>query len=173
MTDKLRSAAFRLRFRSESIVKRQRVEETLRKCETRYRTLIEASEDEIALKDSQGQYVLVNSAFAKTVGMPVDEIIGKTYLDIIAPEGRDAVRVGDLRVLNDGKTEEIEVDAPTTSGPRHFLVRKVPVRNEDGEVVGVLTIARDITERKRMEEALRESEERYRSLFDTAPVGYH
>ena len=137
---------------------RRPAEEALRESEARYRTLIEAAEDGITMKDREGRYILANSAFARSVGMSVNEIIGKTALEVLSPETRDEARAVDLRVLQSGESEEGEAYEWTTSGMRHLLTRKVPVRNY-GDVIGVVSIVRDITERKRAEEALRKAGE--------------
>ena len=125
-------------------------EEALRQCETLYRTLVEAVDDVIHVKDAQGRYLLVNSEMARRLGRPKEEIQGKTALQLHGPVKGPRVMEEDSRVLSSGTVLDYEEE----DDARVCHVRKVPLRSETGEVVGVVTVARDVTERKQMEERL-------------------
>ncbi len=139
---------------AEQMIEHQRAEETLRKSEELHRTLVEAVDDIIHVKDAQGRYVLVNSAMSRRLGLSKEEILGKTALQLYEPEMSHRAMEEDLRVLRSGEVVDVEKVMGKGQGERIVHVRKVPLRSETGEVVGVVTVGRDITERKQMEERL-------------------
>jgi two-component system, sensor histidine kinase and response regulator len=135
--------------------------------------VIEGTADSIFVKDLQGRYLMMNPAGAKFVGKSVEEIFNKTDLELYPAETARQFIEADRIILDSGKTKIFEGTATARGLMRDYLVTKSVYRNEQGKVIGLIGISHDITERKRAEEALRESEARFKNLFDDAPVAYH
>jgi len=145
-------------------------EEALRESEERFRAIFEAAQDFIFIKNCSLKYTHVNSAMEKLFQLSAQELIGKTDKELFGEEDGDHIRKVDSRVLA-GEIIQEEHTSPVGETPITFNVIKVPIRDNSGEIVGLCGIARDITERKQSEEALRESEERFRSAFEDAATG--
>nr|CBH38782.1 putative sensory transduction histidine kinase [uncultured archaeon] len=148
------------------ITERKQAEEALRESEERFRAISETAQDSIFIKDRALKYTLVNPTMERLFGLPASKIIGKTDDDLFDKEAALHIREVDSHVLK-GETVEEEHTKKIKGVLFSFHVIKVPMRDNSGEVIGLCGIARDITERKRAEEALRESEERYRSIFES------
>ena len=131
----------------------KRAQEDLRVTEARYTTLMESADDAIFTKDLEGRYVTVNSVLARRLGMRQRDIIGKTPLEVYPREIGTKIIEDDPEVLNTGSPKENEDQVVTPEGTMVFLARKVPIRDRGGRIVGLLGISRDITDRKRLEEA--------------------
>jgi PAS domain S-box-containing protein len=129
---------------------RKRAEQALRESEQRFRAIFEGAEDYIFLKDRSLRYMDVNPAVGKLFGLPKSEIIGRRQEDLFGKEGSKHSRETDLRVL-EGATIEEEQTITIDGTPRTFLYTKSPLRGDSCEVIGILAISRDITERKRLE----------------------
>lgn len=116
--------------------------------------VIEGTSDAVYVKDPLGRYVLVNSALAGFLGKPVNEIVGKDDTDLFAPDDAQAIMATDHRIMALVGPQSIEEHLTTSRGEGFFLSTKGTIRSENGNVTGLFGIARDITERKRMEETL-------------------
>lgn len=135
-------------------------------------TLLTCSDDIYVLKDVHGTYKMVNPAFCTFIGRQEGEIIGKTDHDLFPEVEADRYRQDDLRIMNSGipfvQDEEVSGD----QGQKKWLnVKKVPVVNNNDELLGLLCLVRDITERKKTEDALRSNEAMLQGLFRAAPMG--
>ncbi len=153
------------------ITTHKQVREALRESEERFRTVFDGSLDAIILADPDtGEILDVNPTASELVSMPNEEIVGLPYSMFVVPEWRDYAEKMFGRVARDEALG---------------LPREIPVKNADGdsilfEALGqliqidgrpvILVVLRDVTERKRVENALRESEARYRRLFDESPI---
>jgi len=152
---------------STEINERRKVEEELRQSENKYRVLIENLPQKIFLKDRNSVYISCNENYAWDLGINLQEIAGKTDYDFFPKELADRYRVDDKRIIESGKTEEIE-EKYIRDGKEGFVKTvKIPVKDEEGNIIGVQGIFWDITGRKKAEEALRASEEKYRVVFET------
>jgi PAS domain S-box-containing protein len=140
------------------ITERKRAENALRESELKYRTLIRQLPQRIIYKDRESVYVSCNDLCAQDLGIAADDIAGKTDFDFFPPELAEKYRADDHRIMELGRTVELEEGHVTNGTPRKVFTVKTPVVNEQGETIGVLCVFTDITERKRLEEALRESE---------------
>ena len=149
----------------QDITKRKLAEEALCESEERFRSIFETAEDCFFIKDSKLRYVDVNSSMERLFGIPAQKIIGWTDKDLFGEETAEHIMTVDLRVIN-GEIIKEEHTKPVNGVETTFHVVKVPLRNDAGKIVGLCGIARDITKRKRMEEALRESETTYRHLVE-------
>ncbi len=149
-------------------IERKQAEEALRVSEERFRTLFEAAEDSIFIKDHHLRYIAANPAMGRLFGLPAAKLIGATDEDLFGEQAGAHIREVDSRVLT-GETIREEHTKSVQGEPRTFHVIKVPMRNGAGQITGLCGIARDITKRKQAVEALRESEERYRRLVKTSP----
>lgn len=128
--------------------------------------------DSAWIKDKELKYVIVNQAFAKFYGQTAKEISGKSDMDIISKENAKRYHSLDRKVLRTGKSFRIEETFVTIFGEKVILeIVKNPFRDTEGNTIGVVGIARDITERKRFENAIKDSEERFRQFFENEP-GY-
>jgi PAS domain S-box-containing protein len=121
------------------------------------RSIIDNAAAGIYCKDPDGRYVLVNEKAAKLVGLPVDELVGKTDHDLFPRSIADGLRARDLEVLRTGRRAIEEEVVPFHGEMRTFLSNKFSMTAPDGGAALVVGISTDITERKRMEEALRDS----------------
>ncbi|MBF0256179.1 MAG: PAS domain S-box protein [Gammaproteobacteria bacterium] len=146
----------------------------LRRSEAHLRTLIESLPDLVWLKDAEGVYLGCNQKFERFFGAPEAEIIGKTDYDFVDRELADFFRKHDRLAMQAGKPSVNEEELVfAADGHREIVeVIKTPINNAHGDLIGVLGVARDITQRKQMELALKEGLETYQSAINTPGLGF-
>jgi len=139
------------------IAEREQAEQALRQSERKYRALLENLPQNIFSKDRNCVYVSCNQNFARELGITAGEFAGHTDHDFFPKELADKYRADDRRVMGTGETLVIE-ERYTRKGQETIVhTVKTPIRDEQGNVIGVLGIFWDIAERKRAEEELRQT----------------
>ena len=128
--------------------------EKLRNSEKHYRILMDESMDPTFSFYADGTYRYVNNAFATGVGKSLDEIIGRKIWNVFEKDEADKRFAIVKKVFAEGKTEEIEVRVPHTSGDTYYLTTVKPILNDSGAVETVICTSKNITKRKLAEVAL-------------------
>jgi PAS domain S-box-containing protein len=142
---------------------RKLAEKALRESEERFRAIFVSAQECIFLKDHSFRYILVNPAMEKLFGLSGSELTGITGRDLFGEETGGSTDKEDSQVLA-GEVVNAELVRTIAGRKTIFDITKVPIRDQSGNIMGLCGIARDITERRRAEEALKESEERLRLL---------
>ena len=139
------------------------------------RTLIDNLPDPVTIKDFEGHYLLNNYAHLQVIGAESqEEVLGKTAFDFFPEKDAMVYDEDDKNVMRSGKMilDKIErAEHSETGFPYWHLTSKIPIRDSTGNSTQILTISHDITDRKRAEDALKESAELNRSLLRTIPFG--
>jgi PAS domain S-box-containing protein len=161
--------ARRLRGTALDITERKQTEDTLRSTEQLVDALLKASNDIVHVIDEDGKILDLNDAMAESLGGTREELIGTCVFDRFARDMAEGKRDFVKRVLSESKPLRIE-DVGGRSG-RLYESHLYPIAADKGEKRKLAVFARDITERKRAEEALRLSEARFRDTFAQAAVG--
>jgi len=153
------------------VTQRKRAEQAVRENQRLLRAILDNIPDPAWLKDAQGRYQIGNKPLAGIYQQRLEDIMGKTGFEAF-PLHATQLAQGDNRVVSSGKPVREEHCLPDRSGhDRWFDTIESPIFDEQGRVAGTVGIARDVTERKQIELALRESEARYRSLFENMLEG--
>ena len=166
----------------EDISERTLAEQALRESEALLRAVIDATPDWIFIRDCNHRYRLVNQSYADSMNLSPDDFVGKDDLEIGFPEdyvkGNPAIGIrgfwpDDQNVL---EREEIQTtnDVPAVfGGGMHYLSTvKVPLRNAEGQVDAVLGFVHDITDLKKVEQSLRESERQLARTLHIAQLAH-
>jgi PAS domain S-box-containing protein len=134
----------------EDITERKQTRETLAEERAQLQGILDSIPSIIFTKDLEERHILINEYFKSTLGVIEADIIGKTAFDLSLPDdAANVVHQQDRSVLDNGERITYEETLPNQEGePRHYLTRKIPLRDVQGEIVGLVGIATDITERK-------------------------
>jgi PAS domain S-box-containing protein len=159
-----------------SAIQRKQAEQALRQAEKKYRSIVENAIEGIFQTRPDGSYLSVNPALARMYGYDSPEQLMASVTDI----GRQVYvnpnrRLEFKRLMEEhGVIERFEYQVFRKDDSKIWLSENArAVRSETGQVLFYEGTVADITERKRAEEAMRESEARYRELFENAPIAYH
>jgi len=131
------------------------------------RAITDGTTDAVFVKDRGGRYLLFNQAAAGFVGKPIAEVLGRDDTELFAPESARLVMERDRQVMAAGQAETHEEQLTAAGETRVYLATKAPYRDASGNVVGLIGISRDITDRKRAESAIREQEIFARSVLNS------
>lgn len=148
---------------------RRQAEKALQASYSLLHSVIDSTSDLIFAKDLEGRHVMVNSSFADFLKKPIKEIIGKKDIDLFPADIAAELQAADNRIINTGISNTSEEYIPDNGVIRIFLSTKSPWRDAQGNIIGVIGIARDITEHKSAEEALQKSEARNRAMLNAIP----
>ena len=157
---------------------RKRAEEALRESEERYRLLTDNVTDVIWVRDMNLRFTYISPSVLKMTGYSVEEAMAFSLEDVYTPASIEVARnalVEELAIEKMGNADPfrvrtLELEGFCKDGSMIWTEAKMSfLRDPTGQVVGIFGISRDITQRRQVEEALRESEKRYRSILETAP----
>ena len=149
------------------ITERKKYEEA----QVRFASIVESSDEAITSKSLDGTITSWNKGAEKLYGYTAEEVIGRS-VDILVPEDKKEELANMFQDLEEGKKIELmeTIRRRKDGGLIDVLLTLSPLRNNNGELTGVSSIARNITERKKAQLAVEESERRFRTMADTAPV---
>lgn len=160
------------------ITKRKQAEDALRNQDYWLQTLIDAVPDAISLKDGEGRWLVANEYALKLFGLSGVEYQGKTstqLLELTSERVREFLihfAESDEKAWTAGAMTHCNRSIPLpTGGTNLFEVREVPLFNPDGSRKGLVVVERDITKQVQVEQALIESEQRFRTIFERAAIG--
>ncbi len=155
------------------ITERKRLEREIERDRNLYHTLIDNLPDAVYLKDTERRFLVANQATADLLGVESpNDLLGRRDRDFSLNDTANASATEEEALLRTGQGTSSEEEVTTSSGHRRWtLATKAAVRDASGRVTGLVGITKDITELRAVEQALRVSEQRYRSVFERAPIG--
>jgi len=123
-------------------------------------------------RDTSGRFQFCNKAFEIALGLSSDEIIGKSLFKVLPEDLAEKYRKMDLDLLTNAGIQTYEWEFQHSDGKRHDVIfNKAPLSNSEGDFIGVVGTFVDITQGKMAQQALRQSEEKFRNVFDQSPIG--
>jgi PAS domain S-box-containing protein len=146
----------------------QASEASCRRVRGKLQAIVEGTPDALYIKDTEGRFIFINPAGAEMLGRKVSSILGKRNEGLFSVKDTAHITAADQQVMNSGKMLSYEQTLQLKGEKRSFLTNKFPYRSKQGKILGVTVVNRDITERKQTEQALAESEARYRIVAETA-----
>jgi PAS domain S-box-containing protein len=159
---------------SRDRTEQRKIDEALRNSEEKYRTILENITEGYFENDLGGNLTFFNDSLPEVYGYTKDELMHMNYRQYMDEENAQKVSQAYNKVYTTGKHDrEIQYEIIRKDGTRRYLENSVSlIRDAAGQPVGFRGIARDVTERRQMEEDLRQSEERYRSILDILGDAY-
>ncbi|MBU7016893.1 MAG: PAS domain S-box protein [Theionarchaea archaeon] len=159
----------------EDITERKKAEERTRESEEKYRNIVELAPDGIATLDLKGVITSCNTAFLQMAGYAGDEIVGKHFTKLPTVRARDLPTL--MRIFSSLLRGKIPPPFQSLWKHEDGSIRlgeiHVGLMRERGTIIGFQAVTRDITQRRQMEELLRLSEEKYRSLIENLNIGVY
>ncbi len=156
----------------EDVTERKQAENALRQSEERFRTLGASAPIGIFHADAVGKVVFVNERFVEITGVSFPDNEDRNWYDIVHPSDRDEVIRGVIEAIKARGEFAREFRLLTSQGVTRWVsARARDMRDSSGRFIGLMGTIENATERREKEEALRQSEERFRSLSASAPVG--
>jgi PAS domain S-box-containing protein len=155
----------------DDVTERRLAETALRDSEERYRTLAEASPDMIFMCAPNSDIIYANSLGARQWNLRPEQVAGKKQEELFPPELAERHKMAIRQVCETKKPLFSEVTEMLQQSKVWIETRLVPITNAAGEVTAVLGVSRNVTERRKMEEAVRESEANFRALAENAMDG--
>jgi PAS domain S-box-containing protein len=150
------------------VTERKQAEQALQESQQLLLAIIENSTAVIYVKSLQGQYLLVNRRFSELFHLSTEDILGKTDYDFFSKEEADAFRQMDVRTANADHALTEEEKVPQNDGLHTYISVKSTLRDDTGKPYAIFGISTDITERKKVEEAMLRAETNYREIFENA-----
>lgn len=176
LEDQVKKRTFELHSTNEALKKeieeRKQMEEALKKNRMDLIAIIDNLPFLAWMKDSEGRFIAVNELFARSCGsLSTNDLVGKTDLDIWPKHLAEAYRTDDFEVMRTRQKKTVEELVADQGVDKWFETYKAPLYDVNGNVAGTTGFARDITERKEAEQALRRSEERFDLAMQAAQEG--
>lgn len=153
---------------ASDITRQKQLEVDLLKTQTQQQAILDNVPHHAWLKDIQGRYVSVNEAFAKFYNQSKEEFGGKTDSDFCHPDLAELYAYNDYLVLKTKKQQQFDEFIDTPEGTVYTETIKTPVINNEGDVIGITGISRDITYYKRIEQQLRANDDRLKALLQNS-----
>jgi len=160
---------------SRDVTERVEAIRQLQESEEKYRTILDSVDEGYFEVDLEGNFTYMSNWLRRESDRPPDRLMGMNYGEYMPPETKEKIFRAFNQVFKTGKpATKIDADIITSSGrPRTVELSASLMTDRDGNPVGFRGVSRDVTERKRTEEALRESEEKYRTILESIEDGYY
>lgn len=155
----------------KDITERKHAEDALKESEEKYRLLVESQTDLVVRVDPEGRFLFVSPSYCETFGRTEEELLGKKFMPLVHEEDREKTAQAMENLYRPPYTCYIEQRALTKFGWRWLAWADKAMIDEKGNLVAIVGVGRDITDKKRADEALRRQEEMYRTLVETAQEG--
>jgi len=134
------------------ITQRKEAEEKIRENTRLFDAVLVGTSDAIFVKDRAGRYLLANAGTSRAMGYEVAAIIGRTDDELLPPESLDIIHKAELKVMTTGLTVRAEDVIRNADGISYWLANKSPYYDENGEIIGIIGVAHDVTSLKKAEE---------------------
>ncbi len=158
---------------TRDITARKQAEQALRQSEKKYGIMLDSVTDGVYRMNPEGYFTYMNSVLLNRHGLSPDDCHTRHFLDIVAPEHRERVRAKFERIMQGEENPPYELIAQTPDGRKIIVEVKSRPIFENGKVMGLLGVSRDITARRRAEEALQKSEDKHRVLLASISDGVY
>ena len=156
---------------ARDITEQKQQEQKLQRIYRRFETVMKTMSAAVFLKDTNGQYLLMNQACRELFNLEDQDIVGSTDEDLLPPDVAEKAKMDDQRAIEDEQMIEIEETVPTAAGNTVRLTRKSPVYDDDGDVVALCGVSTDITDQKQRERELQRLKERFKLAVVGANLG--
>ena len=148
------------------LTERRLAEIALRESEAKYRLLVENQTDMLVKVDLEGRFLFVSPSYCRMFGKKEEELLDQEFMPFVHEEDRDSTAKAMEAFYSPPYTGNVELRALTKDGWRWLAWAGMAVLESDGSVKEIIGVGRDISDRKRAEEAMRESEAKYRSIME-------